>query len=210
LVFFALSALLPAAIVSTTGAAIQIAPAAGNSNANAYDDQNCSESGTATDCPIRGWDELQNHVLAASLTTDAYSAVPSVVLAAGTVINSHMLFFDPKYSTSRTGTFTFDGDILGIIEGDQTLFDTDFLGSPSATYPAAVFNLRGLETNTDSILVSGNTITLRYTASNPGDQLRVLTRADGGTGNEVPEPGTYALIGAGLIGLGLLRRKRKI
>jgi hypothetical protein len=210
--FFAMAMWLPAAIVSATGAGVQISPSAGSANANAYNDAECGPSSSGADCPIRGWDERQEYMLVTPLTTDAYGSIPSALIASGTVINSHLIFFDPLNPANRIGSFTFDGAILGVMVGDSTLLASDFLGSPSASYPAGVFARRGPESTTDALTAgaSGNRLTLRLYASNPGDQVRVITLFEGGTPAEIPEPGAGALLGAGLLGLGMLRRRNRI
>ncbi|MBX9626493.1 MAG: PEP-CTERM sorting domain-containing protein [Gemmataceae bacterium] len=72
--------------------------------------------------------------------------------------------------------------------------------------PRGHFNNRGLEfgSPTDSVIVNvgSNFITVNLKASNPGDQIRVLTA--------VPEPATMAIGGLGVACMGgLLRRFRK-
>jgi hypothetical protein len=149
---------------------------------------------------VYAWNELQNFTLGAGLTPEVLGPI-----AAGTVVNSHMLRFDPIQEGSAIGTATFDGPILGIFTSRGSLDLTDFLGSPTTAYPGhPSAPARGLE-DVDFLAVTGpNSILIRWGASSPGDQIRVLTAG-------VPEPGSVALLaGMGIAGgLFLRRRVRK-
>jgi hypothetical protein len=147
-------------------------------------------------------------------------------VAAGTRVSSHLLYFDPKGGASVDGvTFTFDGRVLGVIVESDRFFkkkfgftdyyvESDFLrnpATPAANYPVPAgdpsshFNNRGLEFNTDSIVVGSNFVTLNLSASDPGDQVRVITAA-------VPEPASLTAAGIGvasLAGYGLRRLRRR-
>jgi hypothetical protein len=149
---------------------------------------------------VHGWNERQGVVLSQNLFVDIVSpgfydqigdlgTFNQFSIAAGTRVNSHLLYYDPRNNFTVSGvTFTFTGQILGIIvESDRFwnnahgftdyFVNSDFLGHPNTGYPAGHFVNRGLEFNTDDLtfLVSGNQLTLNYTAGNPGDQIRVIT-----------------------------------
>ena len=59
----------------------------------------------------------------------------------------------------------------------------------------------GLEASRDFYAVSGNTLTIDWKASDPGDHIRVLT--------SIPEPQTYAMLIMGLGALTFVARRRK-
>jgi hypothetical protein len=216
-----------ASIVSVSGNGDIISPTLGGTLANFFQD-------TGSSPKIHGWDEAQHVTLGSDLYVDINTSgifdsngdlagFQAAKIAAGTVVDSHYLYFDPEAERSvRDVTFTFSGVILGVIVESDRFYTrargftdyfllSDFLRNPltpAANYATAHFNNRGLEMGSphDSLAVSisGKTVTIRdFLASSPGDQVRVLTAS-------VPEPST--LLGFGipmtLLGLAHLRRSR--
>lgn len=123
-------------------------------------------------------------------------------VAAGTVVNSHYVFYDPDDLETGIGYVDFDGDILGVLTAKGQMDSTDaLLGNGNVNYISVA--LRGLE-NADSFNVVGNRLNIDFRAASPGDYIRVLTTA-------VPEPSTWAMMigGFGLVG-GAMRRRRKV
>ena len=158
---------------------------------------------------MQGFDEVQG-----VLTTVAH-AYDSGVIPTGTLVNSHMIFLNnPGPATSRdelthiSVTWTFANPILGVMsDSDGTLeANSSFeLGNSATNYTvtfpgsglAAPYLLRGLESNPDGYVISGNQITVGMLVSQPGDWIRVVT---------IPEPATVCLLGLGA--LSLLRKRR--
>lgn len=153
-----------------------------------------------------GFDEDQNILLTAPLTVD----VGSSPIAAGTVVASHYIFFDPGPTERVIGTVDFDSDILGIITSTGTLAASDFLANTGVNYLNP--SNRGLEAG-DSVTISGpQQILFDTTASSPGDYVRVLTAFSPGgeTSPTVPEPSSVVLLGSGLIALASSARRRRL
>lgn len=149
-----------------------------------------------------GFNEDQNIVIASPVSVDIGTGPIS-----GDVVASHYIFFDPDNSTTTVGWVDFDADIFGIITSTALLSASDFLANTGVTYLNP--GLRGLEGGDTAIIDPGqaNRVLIDFTASSPGDYIRVLTmrspRAD------VPEPSMALILGLGLLGVYGLRRRKK-
>ena len=163
---------------------------------------------TFQDPNLYGFDEGQNIAVSVDLAVDDLAdglggGSGAGIIPMGSTVASHYIFFDPN-SNSQIGTVSFDSDIAGIISSTTNLAASDFLINTGVTYlnPSA----RGLESG-DSVTITGlQTITVNWTASTPGDYIRVLT--DFSPGATVPDPASLWLVGSGFVGLiGIARRK---
>lgn len=156
---------------------------------------------------LYGFDEGQNIVLPAALQVDDLAnglgggSGPGT-LAAGTVVASHYIFFDPKDPASQKGLVNFDSAILAVISSTNLLAASDFLIQTGVDYlnPSA----RGLEVG-DTVTISGlSQIRVDWGASTPGDYVRVLTAFS----PSVPEPSSWAMLAGGVLLMGALRKRR--
>jgi PEP-CTERM motif len=146
-----------------------------------------------------GFDE-RTLTVRAPLTAFSSAGGPATTLAAGTRVQSHYIFYDPV-AGSFSGTVLFANPILGVIWDTTGLSASDPLfGLPSVTYNSVPAT--GLELGADTFSFSGSTLSVNWSASNPGDSIRVLTAA-------VPEPGSYAMMLAGLGAFGALTYRRR-
>ena len=113
------------------------------------------------------------------------------------------VFFDPQGPGDIAATITFASAITGVfitradLDGSNAVY-----GNPGINYGSSL--LIGLETRTDAISWVGNVLTINWHAIDPGDHIRVFTEV-----TQVPEPETYALMMAGLIGIGFVARRRR-
>lgn len=156
---------------------------------------------------LYAFNEDQNVVVGpGALAVDYVPGGGSGSIAAGTVVASHYVFYDPQ-SGSQTGYVDFDANILAIISSTGNLLASDYLANTGINYlnPAA----RGLEpgdsATIDSILA--NRMNVDWTASTPGDYVRVLTAFSPGA--PTPDGGSGALLlGMGALGLMGLRRRK--
>jgi hypothetical protein len=149
-----------------------------------------------------GFDEDQNILLSSPLVID----VGASPIAAGTVVASHYIFFDPGPTENVIGTVDFDSPVLGIITSTGDLAASDFLANTGVNYlnPAN----RGLEAG-DSVTISGpDQILFNTTASSPGDYVRVLTAASPAAAS--PEPGTLQLAALFLAALGVVTTSKRL
>lgn len=167
-----------------------------------------------TNTGMQGFDEAQGVVLSQDYDTDQGS------ITQGTTVDSHMIFMNSVGNAQLTHSevvWTFDGLIIGIMSDQGGVLEAASsaeLGAAGTNYstpfpgsgPAAPFGFRGLESNFDMYEINGNQLTIRMLVTEPGDWIRVVTAPP--PGEEVPEPGTVVLFGAGLFGFAWLRRKR--
>ena len=155
---------------------------------------------------VYGFDEKQKVTLlaplAAHLAPGGATNAGAGIIAAGTQVASHYLFFDPVRTTAAVSTITFNRKVIGIVRTTAGLAATDaLLGIAGVGYTNVPG--RGLEEgNSVTFAINGNTVTLDTRSATPGDSFRVLTAA-------VPEPATWAMmiLGFGLIG-GALRQAK--
>lgn len=168
-----------------------------------------------TNTGMQGFDEAQGVV-----TSVAHSIDGGGSIAAGTVVNSHMIFLNSEGSSalSHFGVeWTFDGLILGIMSDSGGILEaasTFELGNAATNYTvgpgAAPFPARGLENNNgglgpfpnDGYTINGNILTVGMSVTEPGDWIRVVTAAS------VPEPSIFLLLSSGLLLFGFARRKK--
>jgi len=112
------------------------------------------------------------------------------------------VFFDPKGPGDIAATITFASVITGVFITKAALDGSNATyGAPGINYGTSL--LIGLESNTDSLSIVGNVLTIRWHAIDPGDHIRVFTQA-----TTVPEAETYALFMAGLLAVGFIARRR--
>ncbi len=153
-----------------------------------------------------GFDEGQNITLAADINVDLLANTStSGSISAGSTVASHYIFFDPKNTTTQQGSITFDSNIYGVITSTVNLGASDFLINTGVNYLNPT--LRGLESN-DSVNISSDlkTISVNWTADNPGDYIRVLTDFSPAA-VAVPVPATLWLFAFSLLGFLGFRRK---
>ena len=139
------------------------------------------------------------------------SGLPTGTIPAGTTVDSYLMYAAPITNSPGDigrdfqGSITFgNGEkILAVIVGYTGIAATDgMLGAPGTVYPAPDCTTCGLE-NGDSVTLSANMETVYVNfrvAAGSMDSIRILTTT--------PEPADFALLGSGLVALGLISRRR--
>ncbi len=128
-------------------------------------------------------------------------------ITAGTKVDSYIVHLDRANTdvATKSGSITFDTDILGLIFNRAKLNNSDSELGPSTLY-AGTSNARGIEgSDTITWLGTGKFLSFDLKTLNAGiDELRVITASP------VPVPAAVWLLGSGLVGLfGFGGRKRK-
>ncbi len=190
-----------AAVVSTSGAVVQISPPP-SVMPNVNEDNNhiwlfTEKVGYTLTSP------LKVNVTAPGFYNN-YTGLLST-LPAGLKVDVYYMRFDPRPSTRKSGSVTFDVPILGIIVHRSELHHSNHLGVPGTAYPGlAHSSLIGLENGADRITLSPDmkTLTVDWRASSPGDRIRIITTT------AIPEPTSLFLFAAGLAGAGFGARRR--
>jgi len=156
------------------------------------------------------FDEQQGVTLPIDMDVDAsepgiyanYYDLTPAILPAGTVVNSHLIHFDPVgIQTARVaGWITFDQDILGVMVNHEALDASDaIVGWPDTTYYAGSgrkFDLADDSRDAFTLTADMRTLWVTMGANNGVDNLRIIT---------VPGPAGLVLLVLG----GLLNRRRR-
>jgi hypothetical protein len=124
----------------------------------------------------QGFNEKQSVTLSHDLKVD------KGVIPKGTVVDSHMIFLNVPVASKaieKQAIWGFDGKILGVMSDRQGILEANSsaeLGAPKTTYPANGFSARGLERQ-DQYRIDNNRLTVKMEANQPGDWIRVITKA---------------------------------
>lgn len=176
------------------------------------DPDNTVGNDTFQDLNLYGFDEGQNINILSDLDVEVLAdglggSSGSGTIAAGTLVASHYIFFDPDGVANQEGTVTFDSDILGILTSTSSLLASDSLLNTGVTYLNPT--LRGLESGDNVSIIGLNMISVDWAAGTPGDYVRVLTAFSPGA-PAVPVPAAVWLFGTALIGFVGMSRRRKL
>ncbi|MEO1042077.1 MAG: hypothetical protein AAFX52_07285 [Pseudomonadota bacterium] len=166
--------------------------------ANRFDDFN-----------LRAFNERQNVVSDSVIVTDVGRNV-----AAGEVVASHYVVFDPFTAAKAIGTIYFDAPIIGVATNTSVIYSSDHLMNGDVTYGHVA--ARGLEGADQIILYSDepNRLDVALWASSPGDFFRVFTEISQGAIDlgisevTTPIPSSGLLMLAGFLGWGFANRAR--
>jgi len=191
-----------AAIASTTGAMMEVTSPivlteAGFESSTAIAILN--EGSTVTSADI--------FVNAFGPGTHGGTPTPTLMIPAGTLVNSYIVHFNPiggGFATATGAVFFDPGEtIIGVQTYSPLLYTTDdMLGDPFAVYPDVFIEFRAFETlpGIDGVTLPVDMGSASFTlfAELGIDQARIIT---------IPEPGSLSIFTAGLMLL-VIRRRR--
>lgn len=192
------------AVTSGTGTFVSLSPGFTDSTPD-----NTVGNDTFQNTNLYAFSEKQNVLApAGGISVDDLAGAATVgTIAAGTVVASHYVFFDPAGTASQEGYVDFDSAIVAVITSTTRLALSDILVNPGVIYLNP--GLRGLEAG-DFATIDGTLnyrLRVDWTASSPGDYVRVLTEHSPGA---VPETApTILLLGGALALLARVRRGRQ-
>lgn len=122
-------------------------------------------------------------------------------------LQSWYLFFDPAQSQSVSGTITFASAIDQIITSTSALQASEATWGLTSGITYGYVAATGLEPQDDASF-AGSVLTIDFTASDPGDHIRVITFAADPA--QVPEPSALALLALGAMIVSARRRARSV
>lgn len=128
---------------------------------------------TFQDGNLYAFDESQNILIEAEIAVEI--GPRGRVIPAGSVVASHYIFFDPAFGAIQRGYVDFDAPVLGVAASQRTMSATDYLADTEVEYLNP--GLRGLEWD-DQVWIDPalpNRVHMSWTASTPGDYIRVFT-----------------------------------
>lgn len=112
-------------------------------------------------------------------------------------LQSWLVFFDPPTRGLVGALIDFGRPIVAVLDTKAGLEGTSFFEKPGTTYSYAA--LAGLE-DLDQMEYSGSRLALLWSASDPGDHVRILTL--------IPEPNNYLLLMTGMLVIGVISKRR--
>jgi len=156
-----------------------------------------------TNTQQEGFTERRGVFLTSALGVDLGTIGP------GIYVDSHMIFLNKVAGTSNisnVASWGFDGIVLGVMSdftGALEVASTALLGASGTDYPTTTFDARGMEGADGYSALGSTSLTVSMNVSQPGDWIRVVTLST------IPEPSTVILLGLGMLGLGVISRRRQ-